>query len=68
MSGRRSLAAKLAALPHAERQRIWHSLSTVEREQLAYEWGFWARAEQLPPPGEWSTWLILTGRGWEKPE
>ncbi|MBZ5588139.1 MAG: terminase family protein [Acidobacteriia bacterium] len=66
MSARRSLAAKLAALPHEERQRIWHSLSAAERQQLAYEWRFWARPEQLAPPGEWSTWLILTGRGWGK--
>ena len=22
-----------------------------------------ARTEQLPPPGEWSTWLYLAGRG-----
>jgi predicted phage terminase large subunit-like protein len=25
-----------------------------------------ARPEQLPPPGDWSIWLILAGRGWGK--
>jgi predicted phage terminase large subunit-like protein len=25
-----------------------------------------ARAEQLPPAGDWQTWLILAGRGWGK--
>lgn len=25
-----------------------------------------ARPEQLPPAGDWSTWLILAGRGWGK--
>jgi phage terminase large subunit-like protein len=26
----------------------------------------WARPEQLEPPGDWSTWLILAGRGFGK--
>ena len=26
----------------------------------------WARADQLPPPGAWSRWLVLAGRGWGK--
>jgi len=25
-----------------------------------------ARPEQLPPPGDWTAWLILSGRGWGK--
>jgi phage terminase large subunit-like protein len=25
-----------------------------------------ARPEQIPPPGDWLTWLILAGRGWGK--
>lgn len=25
-----------------------------------------ARANQLPPPGDWRVWLILAGRGWGK--
>lgn len=29
-------------------------------------WHRQARPEQLPPEGTWSTWLILTGRGWGK--
>jgi predicted phage terminase large subunit-like protein len=35
----------------------------------ALEDGGWparARPEQLEPPGEWVTWLILAGRGWGK--
>jgi phage terminase large subunit-like protein len=30
---------------------------------LATDWQSIARPEQLPPPGGWSTWLILAGRG-----
>lgn len=33
---------------------------------MVHAWPVWARADQLPPPGEWSTWLILAGRGWGK--
>jgi phage terminase large subunit-like protein len=29
-------------------------------------WSSIARPEQLPPPGDWRTWLILAGRGWGK--
>lgn len=29
-------------------------------------WEETARPDQLPPQGDWSTWLILTGRGWGK--
>lgn len=34
-----------------------------ELEALQYDWRFWARAEQVPPPGNWNIWLILAGRG-----
>jgi predicted phage terminase large subunit-like protein len=30
------------------------------------DWAGNARAEQLSPPGDWRTWLILAGRGWGK--
>lgn len=33
---------------------------------LADPWSAQARPEQLPPPGDWSSWLILAGRGWGK--
>lgn len=35
-------------------------------DRLRYEWPVWARPEQLPPPGTWSTWLLLSGRGFGK--
>ena len=44
----------LAALPE-HRQAV-----------LRYLWRAWARPEQLAPPGDWVTWLIMTGRGWGK--
>lgn len=34
--------------------------------RLKYTWKAWARESQLPPEGDWSTWCILSGRGWGK--
>ena len=33
---------------------------------LEDSWLFTARAEQLPPDGDWRIWLIQSGRGWGK--
>ena len=38
-------------------------ISAAEWERLKDDWPVWARADQLPPPGDWTTWLILGGRG-----
>ncbi len=35
-------------------------------ETLANSWRLRARPDQLPPSGDWQTWLILAGRGWGK--
>src|SRR3569623_925389 len=39
------------------------ALSDDEIEALAFDWAVWARASQLPPPGDWVTWLLMGGRG-----
>ena len=41
-------------------------LSPEVKAQLKYYWPFWARPSQLEPPGDWTTWLILAGRGFGK--
>jgi len=36
---------------------------------LLWKWrGWWARPNQLAPDGDWSTWLVLAGRGFGKTE
>ena len=30
---------------------------------LLWDWPLWARPDQLPPEGNWRTWLLLGGRG-----
>ncbi len=61
-----SPAEILAVLPAAERQRQIASLPPEGREALLYHWPFWARPDQLVPPGNWSTAVYLAGRGWGK--
>ena len=42
------------------------SLTPAEMAALAYDWDLWARPSQQEPPGDWLTWLVLTGRGFGK--
>jgi phage terminase large subunit-like protein len=61
-----SPAQLLASLPEATRLQALKSLTPEQQEELLHDWRFWARPEQLEPPGDWRIWLILTGRGWGK--
>lgn len=62
----RSRAEVLAALSAEQRQQLLASLSPQTMAGLNFQWGFWARPNQLPPPSDWSTWVILAGRGFGK--
>ena len=66
MPDKPSLAESLASLPQGERDRLIAGLSPAEAEALLHDWKFWARPAQLAPPGDWTTWLILAGRGYGK--
>lgn len=61
-----SPAQLLASLPDAEREAEMAKLSTETKAALRYHWPFWARPNQLEPEGDWSTWLMLAGRGFGK--
>jgi phage terminase large subunit-like protein len=61
-----SPALSLASLPEVEREREIAKLSTELRAQLRWHWPFWARPQQIAPGGDWSTWLVLAGRGFGK--
>ncbi len=57
----------LASLSASQRQQILSQLTNREISALLYDWtGFLARPSQLPPPGNWRTWLVLAGRGFGK--
>jgi predicted phage terminase large subunit-like protein len=50
-------------LPQAHRRKFLDSLTEAEAAVLLYDWPFWARPDQLPPPGDWEVWILLAGRG-----
>ena len=57
------LAGLLAALPAAERREALATLPAADLAALEYAWQVWARPDQLPPTGDWRTWVQLGGRG-----
>lgn len=50
----------------SERRKAFDRLEKVEQHMLPDHWRFWARPEQLAPPGDWRVWLICAGRGFGK--
>ena len=58
--------ARPGAAHRRERASFFARLDADELESLKTLWPFWARPEQLIPPGDWVFWLPLAGRGWGK--
>lgn len=59
----RSGAALIASGPLAAQAEFLASLSPVELAALPWLFEFWALPHQLPPEGDWRSWLVLGGRG-----
>ena len=63
---------ELTGLPYAQRMAVVHAYEKLleenedEAAKLRYAWPLYARDSQLPPEGDWDTWLILAGRGFGK--
>jgi phage terminase large subunit-like protein len=53
----------LIAFKRDERRHYLGHLTQPECGHFFYDWSLWARPDQLPPDGDWVTWLILAGRG-----
>lgn len=66
MSDMLSPAQVFASLSPEEQEEYLSSLTPEARASLKYNWDFWARPNQLEPDGDWTTWLILAGRGFGK--
>lgn len=47
-------------------RKLLARLTDAEAEEALYDWPLWARPNQLAPAGDWSTWLLLAGRGFGK--
>lgn len=58
--------ASYLALDPQKQAEFLESLSDEESLALLYEWGFWARPNQIEPTGDWLVWLLLAGRGFGK--
>ena len=60
-----SIMEEVALLPDQERRATVLELAAEVggMEGLRYAWPFWARPSQLPPAGDWFTWMIRKGRG-----
>jgi phage terminase large subunit-like protein len=56
----------MSSLPDEQRRKLLSELSDDDCAALLFDWRFWARQDQLPPSGDWRTWLVLAGRGWGK--
>jgi len=46
-----------------ERRAFLDGLSDADKRDLAGYWPLFARPDQLPPPGDWTVWLVMGGRG-----
>jgi len=53
-------------MSEAGRRKYLSSLSDEESLHLFHDWRFWARSNQVAPPGDWTNWLLLAGRGFGK--
>lgn len=62
-----SPAELLASLPESYRAEALASLTEDQANEVNWDWrGFWARKNQIRPPGKWLYWMLLAGRGFGK--
>ncbi|MGB0904934.1 MAG: terminase large subunit domain-containing protein, partial [Mangrovicoccus sp.] len=59
----RSGGVLLACATQAERDGFLNDLTEGALLALPYIFEFWALDHQLPPEGDWKTWVIMGGRG-----
>ncbi|HKL64598.1 MAG TPA: terminase family protein [Roseovarius sp.] len=59
----RSGAAWIVSLGRDAQDEFLDALSEGELLALPYIFEFWAMEHQMPPEGDWRTWVILGGRG-----
>ncbi|WP_092885757.1 DNA-packaging protein [Roseicitreum antarcticum] len=59
----RSAAVWLACAPQRVVEAFLSSLSEQALLALPWMFEFWAMPHQLPPAGNWRTWLVMGGRG-----
>ncbi|WP_428981318.1 DNA-packaging protein [Methylopila jiangsuensis] len=63
MSSARRLRSALSGCDASAASEFLSALSPADGAKLHGDWAVWARDDQLPPQGLWTTWLMLGGRG-----
>ena len=53
----------LDTLARTSASGVVDALSVDDRRRLLFLWRAWARPDQVPPDGDWLTWLYQAGRG-----
>lgn len=62
-----SVAERLLGLSSNNQREILASMQDINCADLLFDWGFWARKNQLAPNNDdWTCWLVLAGRGFGK--
>lgn len=56
-------AALIACAERGEFGALVAGLDRARLDALLHDWPLWARDDQMPPDGDWTTWLVLGGRG-----
>jgi phage terminase large subunit-like protein len=57
---------KILSLSDTQRKTFIKSLTKDEAERFMFDWDIWGRDKQHEPEGDWTTWLLLAGRGFGK--
>lgn len=60
------LLAAVRRLDAGQRVRLLGTLSEAEARAFDADWSEWAHEGQMPPPGDWRTWVVMAGRGFGK--
>ncbi len=57
---------RMALMTPADRRWLVRRLTLPRKRTLMEFWLAWAHDGQMPPRGDWPTWLMVTGRGFGK--
>ena len=63
------LVDALSGLPRHKRRQMLAGMMDLRGEAAdaaLHMWPLWARDSQIAPPGDWSVWLLMAGRGFGK--
>ncbi|MGE0180562.1 MAG: terminase family protein, partial [Sphingomonas sp.] len=64
--GEAGFLSLIDGLDEAGEEDLLRALSLHEAQGIDADWPSWAHHGQLPPDGDWRTWVIMAGRGFGK--